>query len=99
MKKLIVVVTLSLITVNAFASDWILPALGGFLAGTILNRQAVAGPMVMPPQVYGPGGYATIPPRTIYHTPGLMQQTYNCLVPVRDPLTGYVRNEVMMCVQ
>lgn len=102
MKKIFVTVLLSMVSFNAFASDWLGPAIGGFIVGTIVNeatRPRVYGQPVLPPQIYGPGGYATMPPRTIYHTPGLLQQTYNCLVPVRDPLTGMVRNEVMTCVQ
>ncbi len=100
MKKLIVTTLLTFMSVNAFAGDWVLPAIGGFIAGSIFNRPAAPGYGGVP-QVYGPGGYATLPPRTIYHTPPVnyFQQTYNCLVPVRDPLTGYVRNEVMTCVQ
>ena len=98
MKKLIVTVVLTLVSVNALASDWVLPALGGFIAGSILNRPSYPNYGGVP-QVYGPGGMATLPPRTIYHAPNFFQQTYNCLVPVRDPLTGMVRNEVMTCVQ
>lgn len=36
---------------------------------------------------------------SMYQSPGLIPQTYNCLVPVRDPLTGQVRNQVYLCVQ
>ena len=98
MKKLIVTITLTLMSFNAFAGDWVLPAIGGFIAGTILNRPS---PQVIQtiPQVMGPGGYGAPPTSSIYYTPGLFQQTYNCLVPVRDPLTGYIRNEVMTCVR
>ena len=100
MKKLIITIMLTMLSVNAFASDWVLPAIGGFIAGSILSRPSPQVVQAMP-QVYGPGGYATLPPRTVYHTPPAYyyQQTYNCLVPVRDPLTGMVRNEVMTCVQ
>ena len=98
MKKLIVTLLLTFVSVNAFASDWVLPAIGGFIIGSVLNKPSYPNYGNVP-QVYGPGGIATLPPRTIYHTPGLLQQTYNCLVPVRDPLTGYIRNEVMVCVQ
>jgi hypothetical protein len=98
MKRLISFLVLTFISENAFASDWVLPAVGGFIVGTILNKSPVSvyGGV---PQVYGPGGYATLPPNTVFYVPNLLQQTYNCLVPVRDPVTGVVRNEVMVCLQ
>lgn len=99
MKKVIVTAVLAMCSVNALASDWVLPAIGGIIVGSILNRPSYPPNYGGVPQVYGPGGYGTLPPRTIYHAPSLFQQTYNCLVPVRDPLTGMVRNEVMTCVQ
>lgn len=98
MKKLIVTIMLTFASVNAFASDWVLPAIGGFIVGSVLNKPSYPN-YGGAPQVYGPGGIATLPPRTIYYAPSLLQQTYNCLVPVRDPLTGMVRNEVMVCTQ
>ena len=100
MKKLIVTLFLIGLSFNAAAGDWIAPLIGGFIAGTVIQK--MQQPQVAyPPQVYGPGGIATLPPRTVYHTPApnYFRQTYNCLVPVQDPLTGMVRNEVMTCVQ
>jgi hypothetical protein len=98
MKKLIITLLMVGFTGNAVAGDWVLPLVGGVVLGSVLSKPQ--NPYIAP-QIYGPGGYATLPPRTVYHTPpaNFFQQTYNCLVPVRDPLTGYVRNEVMTCVQ
>ena len=99
MKKLIVTLIMAGVTGNAVAGDWVLPLVGGMVLGSVITKSQQ--PQIYAPQVYGPGGYATLPPRTVYHTPvqNFFQQTYNCLVPVRDPLTGMVRNEVMTCVQ
>lgn len=97
MKRIGTFVLLTFISANTQAGDWVLPAISGFIVGSIFNKPAQ--PYSGVPQVYGPGGYATLPPHTIYYVPNLLQQTYNCLVPVRDPLTGIVRNEVMVCVQ
>jgi hypothetical protein len=98
MKRLISFVVLTFISTNAYASDWVLPAVSSFIVGAILNKfpAPVYGGM---PQVYGPGGYATVPPNTVLYVPNLLQQTYNCLVPFKDPLTGVIRNEVMVCIQ
>jgi hypothetical protein len=98
MKKVIVSAVLAMCSVNALASDWVLPAIGGIIVGSMLNRPSYPNYGGVP-QVYGPGGYGSLPPRSIYYAPPLLQQTYNCLVPVRDPLTGMIRNEVMTCVQ
>lgn len=100
MNKLIVTLLLAGASLNAVANDWIVPLVGGFIAGTVVQKMQT--PQVnYPPQIYGPGGIATMPPRVVYHTPApnYFRQTYNCLVPVQDPLTGMVRNEVMTCVQ
>jgi hypothetical protein len=98
MKRLISFLVLTFFSVNTYASDWVLPAVGGFIVGTILNKSPAPAYRGIP-QVYGPGGYATMPPNTVFYVPNILQQTYNCLVPIRDPLTGVVRNEVMVCVQ
>lgn len=99
MKKVIITLLMVGFTGNAVAGDWILPLVGGVVLGSVISKSQQ--PYAYPPQVYGPGGYGMLPPRTVYHTPvqNFFQQTYNCLVPVRDPLTGMVRNEVMTCVQ
>lgn len=99
MNKLIVTLLLAGVSINAAANDWILPLVGGMVLGSVITKSQQ--PQVYAPQVYGPGGIATLPPRTVYHTPApnYFRQTYNCLVPVQDPLTGMVRNEVMTCVQ
>ena len=76
---------------NRGGGNWAGPLIGGLVLGTIIANSQRSVIVDQQPQVV-----IQSQPQ-IYSYP--MQQYYQCLVQIKDPYTGVIRNEVATCVR
>lgn len=79
---------------HSHRGDWVGPALGGVLIGIAVSR---AGEQSRPPVIIERQPVPIDQP-PVYRLPS-SYQTFPCLIPYIDPVTGHKRHEYVLCVR